>query len=167
MITLIFQVRAKIMQCWNKSLTEKCSSKGRGRKITSVIFFIEGFCKLPGAFFYPGCKTPTLSVYLHRRGVPALWSSLWPLSGLAPVGPYPSNGGDPRAEHSTPDELSQEQSRGAEWPPSAYWVGVDSLRSVVLCWLMFHLLVSVCLCVPMLYLYGKLSIGAMRDKEFW
>ncbi|XP_061850461.1 histone-lysine N-methyltransferase SETDB2 isoform X2 [Colius striatus] len=34
---------------------------------------------------------------LHRRGVRALWSSLWPSSGLSPTAPCPSYVGGPRA----------------------------------------------------------------------
>lgn len=39
---------------------------------------------LPGAFCPAGWMTPAVSTCLHRRGASALWSSLWPSSGLAP-----------------------------------------------------------------------------------
>lgn len=53
---------------------------------------------LPGGFSSSGCKTPTLSTFLHRRGVPLLWLFLWPFSGLALTGPCLSCTGDSRAE---------------------------------------------------------------------
>ena len=45
---------------------------------------------LPAAFSSPGWTAPTLSVFPHRRGVPALWSPSWTSSGPAPAAPCPS-----------------------------------------------------------------------------
>jgi len=45
---------------------------------------------LPGAFSSPGWTAPTLSAFRHRRGAPALWSSLWaPLDPLQQVHVFP------------------------------------------------------------------------------
>ena len=74
-----------------------------------------------GAFSSPDWTVPTLSACPHRRDAPALISFLWPTSGPAPTGPCPSCAEGSRAEHSTPGEVSPEQSRGPESSLSTCW----------------------------------------------
>lgn len=57
--------------------------------------------------------TPVLSICLHRRGVPALWSFLSPTSGCA-LANFCLYATDPRAGHSTLGGISPEWSRAAE-----------------------------------------------------
>jgi len=65
----------------------------------------------------PDWRAPGLSACPHRGGAPALWSSSWS-SGHTPTTPCPSCVGGSRTGRSTPGGVSQEQSRGAESPPS-------------------------------------------------
>lgn len=63
-------------------------------------------------------NNPTLSACFQGRGVPSLWSALWPSSGPTPTGPYLSCAGNPRARHSTLGRVWAEQSRAEGYNPS-------------------------------------------------
>ena len=76
---------------------------------------------LPRAFSFPGWTAPALSACPHRRCAPALGSSLWLSSGLAPTGPHPSCAEGCRAGCRTPGGVSLECSKGAGSPPSTCW----------------------------------------------
>lgn len=65
-------------------------------------------------FYAPGWTTATLSAYLHRKVVLALWSYFQPSSGLTPRNWDLSYAEDPKTGSSTP----QVRIRGAESPPS-------------------------------------------------
>ena len=66
-------------------------------------------------------EQPQVSAFPHRRGVPAFWSLLLPSSGSALTTPRLSCAECSGAGHRTPGEVSPEQNRGAESPPSTCW----------------------------------------------
>ena len=68
-----------------------------------------------------GWPCPVPSTFSHRRGAPALWSSLWPSSGPVPTTPCTSCAGAPKAGLSTPDGALKEQRRGGQSPPLSWW----------------------------------------------
>jgi len=73
---------------------------------------------LPRAFSSPRWTAPALSACPGRRGVPSLWSFLWPSSGSAQTGPHLSCTEDSTSGLTTPDEVSPAQHRGTGSPPS-------------------------------------------------
>ena len=85
---------------------------------------------LPGAFSSPGCTAPTLSAFLHRRGVPSFWSFLWPCSGNALTGPCLSCAEGSRAGRCAPGEEWRQRSvykkRKGSLDPGR-WFGVEIL----------------------------------------
>jgi len=92
--------------------------------------------RTPQSLLFSKLNKPNSSTFLHRRGAPALWSSLWPSSGPTPTNPHMSCAGDPSPGHSTSDGSLWWQSRGGQpppspcWPPLCWWWLVSSFSSI-------------------------------------
>ena len=89
---------SRVLSC--SSVHEIASSTGR---LQWVLF---------GAHSSPGWISPVPSIFLHRRGAPALLSSSWPSSGPTPTALHPSCAGDSRPRCSTPDGALKGHSKG-------------------------------------------------------
>ena len=101
--------------------------RGSGEKslsifVVSPLYITEGRKKVSPENFLLQAEPPQFSAFLQRRGVPSLWSFLWPSSGPAPTGPCVSCAGHPRAGCRTPGGVSQKQSRERESPLSTFWL---------------------------------------------
>lgn len=87
---------------------------------------------------FPGSTNPSLSSCFHRKGVPRLWSVLWPYCGPVLIWLCFSGAGVHRARHSTPGEVSQQQTREGEWYPVTWWAQDAVGLLVCKCLLLAH-----------------------------
>lgn len=103
-----------------KTISSCASTTGQYQKsgpicLTSSLWVLKGALRSPQGLLqaeplqlFPPC--------LYRKSASSLWLFLWACSELNPTGSSPSCIEDSRAGHSIPDEVSQEQGRGAEPP---------------------------------------------------